>query len=109
MNSLSCLKGNIDLKAAAFKDGKMLGKVTHKPLYGNLLAGNHLPLIAYAMGWTGDIFGENDVLGADPTTFGLRRMEKEGNNASYTPWSSFALSSKEKTLNLSSIWTSRQR
>ena len=30
------LEGNIDLKAAAFKDGKMLGKVAHKPLYGNL-------------------------------------------------------------------------
>ena len=83
------LEGNIDLKAAAFKDGKMLGKVTHKPLYGNLLAGKPFT-VNYAMGWTGDIFGENDVLGADPTTFGLTNG-KRGNNASYTPWSSFAI------------------
>ena len=83
------LEGNIDLKAAAFKDGKMLGKVTNKPLYGNLLAGKPFT-VNYTMGWTGDIFGDNDVLGADKTTFGLTNG-KRGNNASYTPWSSFAI------------------
>ena len=83
------LEGNIDLKTAAFKDGKMLGKVTHKPLYGNLLAGK--PFTAnYKMGWTGDIFDENDVMGADKTTFGLTNG-KRGNGASYNPWSSFAV------------------
>ena len=61
------LGGNIDLKAAAFKDGKMLGKVAHKPLYGNLLTGKPYT-VNYTMGWTGDIFDENDVLGADKTT-----------------------------------------
>ena len=83
------LEGNIDLKTAAFKDGKMLGKVTHKPLYGNLLAGK--PFTAnYKMEWTGDIFDENDVMGADKTTFGLTNG-KRGNGASYNPWSSFAV------------------
>lgn len=42
------------------------------------------------MGWTGDIFDENDVLGADKTTFGLTNG-KRGNNASYTPWCSFGI------------------
>ena len=83
------LEGNIDLKASAFKDGKILGKVTNKPLYGNLLAGKPFT-VNYTMGWTGDIFGDNDVLGADKTTFGLTNG-KRGNNASYTPWSSFAI------------------
>ena len=83
------LEGNIDLKAAAFKDGKILGKVTNKPLYGNLLAGKPFT-VNYTMGWTVDIFGDNDVLGADKTTFGLTNG-KRGNNASYTPWSSFAI------------------
>ena len=83
------LEGNIDLKAAAFKDGKMLGKVTHKPLYGNLLAGKPFT-VNYKMGWTGDIFDENDVMGADKTTFGLTNG-KRGNGASYNPWSSFAI------------------
>lgn len=82
------LKGNIDLKAAAFKDGKQLGKVAHKPLYGNLLTGKPYT-VNYSMGWTGDIFDENDVLGADKTTFGLTNG-KRGNNASYTPWCSSA-------------------
>ena len=83
------LEGNIDLKAAAFKDGKMLGKVAHKPLYGNLLTGKSYT-VNYTMGWTGDIFDENDVLGADKTTFGLTNG-KRGNNASYTPWCSFGI------------------
>ena len=83
------LEGNIDLKAVAFKDGKMLGKVAHKPLYGNLLTGKPYT-VNYKMGWTGDIFDENDVLGADKTTFGLTNG-KRGNNASYTPWCSFGI------------------
>ena len=49
------LEGNIDLKAAAFKDGKMLGKVAHKPLYGNLLTGKPYT-VNYKMGWTGVSF-----------------------------------------------------
>ena len=73
------LEGNIDLKAAAFKDGKMLGKVAHKPLYGNLLTGKSYT-VNYTMGWTGD----------DKTTFGLTNG-KRGNNASYTPWCSFGI------------------
>lgn len=83
------LEGNIDLKAAAFKDGDMLGKVSHKPLYGNLLTGRPYT-VNYKMGWTGDIFGENDHLGEDLTTFGLTNG-KRGNNSSYTPWCSFAI------------------
>lgn len=83
------LEGNIDLKAAAFEDGKMLGRVFHKPLYGNLLTGRPYT-VNYKMGWSGDIFDENDVLGADKTTFGLTNG-KRGNNASYTPWCSFAI------------------
>ena len=83
------LEGNIDLKAAAFKDGKMLGKVAHKPLYGNLLTGKPYT-VNYTVGWTGVIFDENDVLGADKTTFGLTNG-KRGNNASYTPWCSFGI------------------
>ncbi len=84
------LEGNIDLKAAAFKDGKMLGKVIHKPLYGNLISGKKF-LSAPRAGWmTGDSFGENDYLGADPNTLGITNG-KRGNNASYTPWTSHKL------------------
>lgn len=83
------LEGNIDLKAAAFKDGEILGKVSHKPLYGNLLIGKPYT-VNYKMGWTGDIFDENDHLGEDPTTFGLTNG-KRGNNSSYTPWCSFGM------------------
>ena len=66
----------------------MLGKVAHKPLYSNLLTGKSYT-VNYTMGWTGDIFDENDVLGADKTTFGLTNG-KRGNNASYTPWCSLS-------------------
>lgn len=83
------LESNIDLKAAAFKGNEILGKVTHKPLYGNLLAGKPFT-VNYSMAWTGDIFDENDVMGADKTTFGLTNG-KRGNNFSYNPWSSFAI------------------
>ena len=88
-NQPFALSGEMDVKAAAFKDGKMLGKVAHKPLYGNLLTGKPYT-VNYTMGWTGDIFDENDVLGADKTTFGLTNG-KRGNNASYTPWCSFGI------------------
>ena len=83
------LEGNIDLKMAAFKEGKMLGAVYHKPLYGNLLAGKTFTL-NYPMGWTGDIFGDNDHMGEDKTTFGLTNG-KRGNNASFNPWCSFKM------------------
>ena len=80
--------GKIDLCAAAFKDGKMLGKVTSKSLYANLISGKAFTAKP-AVGWmSGDIFGENDVLGADKTTFGLTNG-KRGNIASLTPWSAF--------------------
>lgn len=81
------LEGNIDLRAAAFQNGEMLGKVAHKPLYGNLISGKPFT-VNLPMGWTGDIFDENDHLGADKTTYGLTNG-KRGNNASYTPWTSF--------------------
>ena len=84
------LQGNIDLKATAFKNGKMLGKVRHKPLYGNLISGKSFT-VTPGTGWiAGDTFGENDLFGADKTTFGLTNG-KRGNNASYTPWTSFAM------------------
>lgn len=81
------LEGNIDLKAAAFQNGKMLGTVAHKPLYGNLISGKPFT-VNLPMGWTGDIFDETDHLGADKTTYGLTNG-KRGNNASYTPWTGF--------------------
>ena len=83
------LEGNIDLKAAAFKDGKMLGKVSHKPLYGNLLAGKAFTT-NFPMNSKGDTFDENDVIGADSTTYGLTNG-KRGNQFSYNPWCSFSL------------------
>lgn len=84
------LTGNIDLKAAAFMNGKRLGNVRHKPLYGNLISGKSFNVIP-ATGWiAGDTFGENDLFGADKTTFGLTNG-KRGNNASYTPWTSFPM------------------
>ena len=89
------LQGNINLKAAAFKNGKMLGKIRHKPLYGNLISGKSF-VVNPALGWMkGDIFGENDLFGADKTTFGLTNG-KRGNNASYTPWTNFSMNEKRK-------------
>lgn len=86
-------KGNIDLKAAAFKGDKMLGKVTEKQLYANLIAGKRYSTTP-ACGWiSGDIFGENDVLGADTTTLGLTNG-KRGNIASLTPWVAFKLNER---------------
>lgn len=80
--------GNIYLQAAAFKDNKMLGKITSKHLYANLISGKTYT-VNPAVGWaSGDIFDENDVQGADKTTFGLTNG-KRGYIASFTPWSSF--------------------
>lgn len=96
--------GNINLQAAAFKDGKILGKVISKHLYANLISGKPFT-VNPKMGWaTGDIFGENDVMGADKTTFGLTNG-KRGDIASYTPWTSFSVNEKtnnelEFTVNL---------
>ena len=84
------LEGNIDLKAAAFKDGKMLGKVSGKKLYGNLISGKSFTVTPPIGGAKGDIFGENDVLGTDISTFGLTNG-KRGNIASMTPWSGFRM------------------
>ena len=86
-------EGNIDLQAAAFKDGKMLGKVNSKKLYANLISGKRYTTTPH-WGWmSGDIFGENDVLGTDTTTLGLTNG-KRGNIASFTPWVAFKLNEK---------------
>ncbi|MDR3118227.1 MAG: family 20 glycosylhydrolase [Mediterranea sp.] len=97
--------GAINLQAAVFKEGKMLGKVTSRMLYANLISGKTFTTSS-RMGWSGDIFGENDALGADKTTFGLTNG-KRGNIASYTPWTSFRVNEKtnnelEFTVNLGS-------
>lgn len=106
-------KGNVNLKAAVFKGNKMLGKVTEKGLYANLISGKHYTT-APNCGWmNGDIFSENDVLGADTTTLGLTNG-KRGNIASLTPWVAFKLNEKcnnelvftvdlEKTTMISSV------
>jgi len=87
------LKGNITLKAAAYKKGDLLGKISEKSLFGNLISGKQYTTTP-AAGWAqGDIFGENDVLGEDKTTYGLTNG-KRGNIASYTPWVSFTLNEK---------------
>ena len=86
-------KGYIDLQAAAFKKGKMLGKVNGKKLYANLISGKQYTTTPH-WGWmSGDIFGENDILGADTTTLGLTNG-KRGNIASFTPWVAFSLNEK---------------
>lgn len=85
--------GEINLQAAAFKAGKILGRVSSKPLYANLISGKPFT-VTPAYGWmSGDIFGKNDVLGADKLTFGLTNG-KRGDNASFTPWTSFRLNDK---------------
>lgn len=86
-------EGYIDLQAAAFKNGKMLGKVNGKKLYANLISGKQYTTTPH-WGWmSGDIFGENDILGADTTTLGLTNG-KRGNIASFTPWVAFSLNEK---------------
>ncbi len=87
------LKGNINLKAASYKNGELLGKISERALYGNLISGKRYTTIP-STGWIkGDIFGEKDVLGEDQTTLGLTNG-KRGNIASYTPWVAFALNNK---------------
>lgn len=81
-------EGNIDLQAAAFKDGEMLGKVNSKKLYANLISGKRYTTTPKCGWMNGDVFGENDVLGADTITLGLTNG-KRGNIASYTPWVAF--------------------
>lgn len=83
--------GAIHLKAAAFKKGKMLGKVTEKEVYANLITGKRYTTIPNCGWMNGDIFSENDVLGADTTTLGLTNG-KRGNIASFTPWVAFKIS-----------------
>ena len=78
------LKGNINLKAASYKNGELLGKISERAIYGNLISGRYYTTTP-AVGWTrGDIFGENNTLGEDKTTLGLTNG-KRGNIASYTP------------------------
>ena len=79
------LDGTYDLQAAAFVNGQRIGKVTHKPLYKNLITGKAYELTPAPRGMKGDIFGENDILGTDTVTLGLTNG-KRGNNASSTPW-----------------------
>lgn len=85
------LKGQNRLQAVAFMNGKKLGKVTSKDLYGNLIAGKKISVTPAMNGAKGDTFGENDVLGADSTTNGLTNG-KRGNIASLTPWCGFKMS-----------------
>ena len=91
------LTGNIDLKAAAFKDGKRIGEVRHKPLYGNLISGKPFTT-NIEIGWAkGDILGENDFIYGDTVTMGLTNG-KRGNNASYIPWTFFDMDENNKEL-----------
>ena len=89
-NQPFALSGEMYVKAAAFKDGKMLGKVSEKKLYGNLISGKSFTVTPPIGAAKGDIFGENDVLGTDISTFGLTNG-KRGNIASMTPWSGFRM------------------
>ncbi len=91
------LKNNINLKVAAFKDGKTIGNVRHKPLYGNLIAGKSFTT-SHPIGWLkGDILGENDLIYGDSITMGLTNG-KRGNNASYIPWSIYHMSDESQEL-----------
>lgn len=89
------LKEQINLRAAAFKEGKMLGKSSSKALYGNFAAGKRVVTLPEMGGAKGDIFGENDVLGTDSTTNGLTNG-KRGNIASTTPWCGFRMEENHK-------------
>ena len=87
----------IDLKTAAFKNGKQIGGTRHKPLYGNLIAGKPFTTTP-EMGWLkGDILGENDMIYGDTITMGLTNG-KRGNNASYVPWTIFNMNDNTKEL-----------
>jgi hexosaminidase len=80
----------INLQAAVFKNGKILGKVTSNPLYGNLISGKKYTVTPRPGGAFGDIINENDILKADSITLGLTNG-KRGYSATYTPWVSFGL------------------
>jgi hexosaminidase len=82
------LTSHINLQAAAFKGGKIAGEVTAKPLYGNLISGKSYAVTPGHGSYSGDILGENDILGTDTRTLGLTNG-KRGNNDSYIPWVSF--------------------
>lgn len=82
------LEGNINLQAAVFDGKDMVGKVTSKALYGNLIAGKSYTVTPENNGWKGDILGENDMVGADTITLGLTNG-KRGYPQSYTPWVGF--------------------
>lgn len=82
------LEGNINLQAAVFDGKDMVGKVTGKALYGNLIAGKAYTVTPQNNGWKGDIIGENDMVGADTITLGLTNG-KRGYPQSYTPWVGF--------------------
>lgn len=89
--------GEIDLKTAAFKESQMLGKMNGKKLRTNLISGKRFHVTPAMGGAKGDVFGENDVLGTDSTTFGLTNG-KRGNIASMTPWTGFHMSDTNKEL-----------
>ncbi|KAA6326259.1 Beta-hexosaminidase, partial [termite gut metagenome] len=96
------LTSNINLQAAVFRKGTIVGDVAAKPLYGNLISGKSYTVTPRQGSYKGDIFSEGDVWGADSQTLGLTNG-KRGNNASYIPWVSFGLgkeSSVAFTVNL---------
>ncbi|KAA6318941.1 Beta-hexosaminidase, partial [termite gut metagenome] len=96
------LTSNINLQAAVFRKGTIVGDVVAKPLYGNLISGKSYTVTPRQGSYKGDIFSEGDVWGADSQTLGLTNG-KRGNNASYIPWVSFGLgkeSSVAFTVNL---------
>lgn len=82
------LEGNINLQAAVFDGKDMVGKITGKALYGNLIAGKEYTVTPECNGWKGDIIGENDMVGADTITLALTNG-KRGYPQSYTPWVGF--------------------
>lgn len=84
------LEGKLDLKAAAFLRGQMLGRVSKKHLFGNLLAGKPYTTVPATAGRDGDTFDANEVLGADTLTQGLTNG-KRGDHFSYTAWCNFSM------------------
>ena len=53
---MSC-RDTYDLKAAAFVNGKQIGKVTHKQIYKNLIIGKKNEIMPEPKGMKGDILG----------------------------------------------------
>lgn len=87
-NQFFVLFGEMDVKVVVFKDGKMLGKVSGKKLYGNLISGKSFIVILFIGVVKGDILGENDVFGIDISIFGLING-KCGNIVLMILWSGF--------------------